>query len=119
VPASITHFVSLEVRSIDTLFRRRFLAPFRHRAFIAVFRMETVIYVTSELARAMEPWAGPNEDTVIKPFGTIVAGRSTSIRSGVIVTIGTDRSYADVDADLSLCSGCSREADSNNGSYQR
>jgi hypothetical protein len=79
--------------------------------------METVIHIALEAAGAVKPRAGANEDVPVKPFRTVVAGRSTSVRSGVIVTIGTFGGYSDVDADLSLCfGGVSREAESSNGS---
>jgi hypothetical protein len=66
--------------------------------------METVIYVALEFTSAMKPWASANESVPAKPFWTVVAGRGTVIRSHVIVTIGTFRSYSDVEADLSSAS---------------
>jgi hypothetical protein len=81
--------------------------------------METIIYVTLEFVRALKPRAGTNEDTPGKPFWTVVARGSTAVRSGVIVTIRTFRSYSDSDADLSLSFGGSRhEADSSNSRYR-
>jgi hypothetical protein len=117
VAPSIPSFVSIEVCAIDTLRRLRFLAAFWRWAFIAVVRMETVIHVALELARAMKPGAGTNEAIPVKPFRTVVASGSTGVRSGVIVTIRTVGSHSDVDGGLSHCFGsASREADSNNGS---
>jgi hypothetical protein len=69
--------------------------------------MEMVIYMTPELGRAMKPWANANEDAVVKPLGTIVAGGSTGVGSDVIVTIGTFGGRPDFDADTNL-SGCFR-----------
>jgi hypothetical protein len=65
----------------------------------------------------MKPRAGANEAVTIKPFWTVVASGGAVIRSGVIVAIGTYRSYSDFDSDLSLCfGGGSDEADSSNRS---
>jgi hypothetical protein len=66
----------------------------------------------------MKPRAGANEAVPIKPFRTIVASGSTTVRSDIIVTIGTIGGYSDVDADLSLCfGGSSGEAESSDASY--
>jgi hypothetical protein len=117
VATSIPHFVSFEVRTIDTLCRLGLLAGFWQWAFIAVLWMETVIYVALKLSSAMKPRSSANEDVPVKPFWTVVARGGTVIRSDVIVSIGTLRGYSDVDADLSLCfGGGSGEADSSDGS---
>jgi hypothetical protein len=91
VAASVAHFISSEVRSIDALGRLRPLAPFWHWALVAVFWMEMIVDVPAKFAGSMKPWASPNEDPVIKPFWTVVASGSTSVRSDVIVTVGTMR----------------------------
>jgi hypothetical protein len=117
VATSIPHFVSFEVRTVDTLCRLSFFARFWQWALIAVFRMETVIYVALELISAMKPRAGTNEDIPGKPFWTVVARGGAAIRSDVIVTIGTIRGYSDADADLSLRFGSGNGgADSSNSS---
>ena len=117
VAASIPHFVSLEVRTIDTLCRFGFLACLRQRARIAVLWMEAVIYAALEVAGAMKPRADANEAVPVKPFRTIVASGSATIRSDVIVPLWTIRRYPDFDADLSLCFGNgSGDADSRNSS---
>jgi hypothetical protein len=113
VAASIPHFVSFEVRSSDTLCRFGFLAGLWQGALIAVLRMETVIYVALEVAGAMKPQASADENVPGEPFWTIISGGSTTVRSGVVVTIGTLRRHSDFNADLSLYLGSgSREADS-------
>lgn len=101
--ASVPHFISFEVRSVDTLGRFRPLAPFWHWALVAVLWMEMIVDMPTKFGRSMEPGANTNEDPVIKPFWTVVASGSTSVRSDVIVTIGTIRGYSDVNADLSPC----------------
>jgi len=105
VPTSIPRFVSLEVRTIDTLGRLCFLATFWRWALVSMLWVETVIHVALEATSAMKPGASANEAVPVKPFWTIVASRSTAIRSDVIVTIGAVRGYADLDVGLSLCLG--------------
>jgi hypothetical protein len=102
VAASIAHFVSFEVGNlIDRLRRFTFIANVWLCAFIAVLGIETVIYVALEVIRAMEPRASANEDTTRKPFRAVVAVRSASIRSNVIVAVRAVRGDANVNADLS------------------
>jgi hypothetical protein len=91
VAASIPHFVTFEMRTIDALCRLGLLARSRQDALIAVLWMETVIYVALEVTRAMKPWASTNEDVAGKPLWTVVSRGGTAIRSDVIVTIGTFR----------------------------
>ncbi len=117
VATSIPHFVSFEVRPIDTLCWLCFLTTLWQLTLIAMLWMEMVIYVALEFTRAMKPRASANEDVPAKPFWPVVASWGTVIRSDVIVTIGTFRGYSDVDADLGLRFwGGNREADSTNSS---
>jgi hypothetical protein len=100
VATSIPLFVSFEVGAIDALRWFGSLATVWHWTLVAVLRMESVIDVTTEVLRAMEPRAHPNEDTSIKPFWAVIAGGRTAIRSDIIISIGAYRSYTDVDAYL-------------------
>jgi hypothetical protein len=102
VTVSVVHFVPMEVRGIDPLCVLRFVADVGRGAFIAVCRMEMGIYVTMKVLRSVEPRANADEDASIEPFRTVVAGRSTGIRSNVIVTIRTIGGYSHLDADLSV-----------------
>jgi hypothetical protein len=72
-----------------------------------------IIYMALEVFRAVIPRASANEHTASKPFWPVVAVRSTTIRSVVIVTVRTFRGRPNVDIDLSFYfrSGY-READS-------
>ncbi len=96
---------------------------YRHGLALGLYsrvRMETVIYMASEVVRAMKPRAGANEDAARKPFRAVVAVGGAVVRGIVIVTVRTSRCGSDVhaDADLSLCFGSGyREADHSNGSY--
>jgi hypothetical protein len=98
----IALFVSLEVTFIDALRRLGLLATVWYWTFVAVLWMESVIYIATEIVRATKPRASANEDALSKPLWAVVARGSTAMRSGVIVSVGTFRGYADVDADLSF-----------------
>jgi hypothetical protein len=102
---------------IETLSRLGFVATVWLWAIIAVLRMETVIYVASEVVSAMKPRANANEDATGKPFRAVITVGGAVVWSDVIVTVGTFRRDSDVDAYLSLCFGSScREADCSNSS---
>jgi hypothetical protein len=116
--APITHFIPFEMGHVLGMrCGLVFVATLWRRAFIAVFGVITVIHVATEVIVAMKPRTGTDEDTTGKPFRTVVAGWSTTIRRGIIVPIRTCRGYSDVNADLSLYVGSGhREADcSDNG----
>jgi len=87
---------------IDPLCRIRFFAACRRRTLIAVFRMVMVIYVAAEIGRAMKPRADANENASHKPFRTIIAVGSASVRWNIIITVRTVRSRPDFHGDLSL-----------------
>ena len=112
VTAPIPLFVSLEVGAIDTLRFLGLLAAVWLRAPIALVWIEMVIHFAAEVVRAMKPWANSDKDPSGKPLWAVVAGRSTVIRSNVIVAVRAIRSHPNVHGDLSVCcwSGC-REKD--------
>lgn len=116
VSTSIPLFVSFEVGAIDTLAWLGFLATARPWARIAMVRIVPVIYLAVEVAASMKPRAGANECIPDKPFWTVVAGRSTVVRSHIIVTIGAYRGRPYFNADLGFRFGgdCREAATSNN-----
>jgi hypothetical protein len=100
VATSIAHFIAIEVRTVDTPFWLRPLAPAWHRSPIAVVWVEPVIDVAPEVSPTVKPSASADEHASFKPFWSVVARGSTGIRSNVIVSVGTIRFYdADADAD--------------------
>jgi hypothetical protein len=108
--APITHFVSFEIFGWDSMLRGSFLAALWHWTFIAVLRMEIVIYMALEVGRAVKPRAGANKDSAVKPAWAIVAIGSAAVGSGFKVTVGAFRGYADFDGYLGLSFGrvCSK-----------
>jgi hypothetical protein len=121
VATSIPLFVSIEVGAIDALRCFGFLATVWHWTLVAVLRMESVIDVTSEVLRAVKPWARPHEDTATEPFGAVIAGGRTAVGSGIVVSIGTLRSYPDIDAYLRLYrwNGNRKAASSNSSQHDK
>jgi hypothetical protein len=103
VTSAVPLFVALEVALVDTLRRLCLLASVRHGAFVAVFRMKTVVYMAAEVARAMKPRACADEYAPAEPFRPVVTRGCATIGSGVIVAVGTFGSHTDIDADLSNC----------------
>jgi hypothetical protein len=86
-----------------------------------MLRMVGVIDVATEIAGAMKPRAGADENAPSEPFWTVVARGRTAIRGNVIVAIGTVRCYTDIDAHLSLRFGddCREAASSYSGQHQK
>ena len=105
VAFSIAHFVPFEVRSIYTPALFCFLTNFGHWPFIAMLRVEAIVYVPVELGWAMEPGSGANENAAGKPFRSVISRGSARIRSNVIVSIGTLRRHTDVNGDLGAAFG--------------
>jgi hypothetical protein len=67
---------------------------------VAVVGIETVIHVSVEVVRSVEPRAGSDEDTAGEPLGTIVSVWGTSVRGVVVVAIRARRLWPDIDGDL-------------------
>src|ERR1700679_1096104 len=67
--------------------------------------MKAVIYVAPEVIGTMKPRTGTNKDSTVKPLRAVVAVRGATIRSGVIVTIGTIGCSPDLDSDLGIYFG--------------
>ncbi len=77
----------------------------RKRAFIAVLRMEVIVYVPGKVLRAMEPRPHADKQAIRKPFWPVVTVGSAIVGGHIIVTIGAHRgrSNFDSDTDLSIC----------------
>ena len=104
VTVPITHLISLEVvHVIDPVLRTRVLPTLGNGAVITVLNIKVVIYVAPEVRRAMEPWTSTDKNTAGKPLRTIVPVGRTTVGSVVVVTIGTRRRDANIDADLGFC----------------
>ena len=93
VPASITHFVSVEMVE-------RLVPAFRMWTRVAVLRIETVINVTMEVVRTVEPRAGSDEYATAEPLGPVVPVRSAVVWRVVVVAIRARGFGANVDRDL-------------------
>ena len=69
---------------------------------VAMVGVEVIVYVAAELGAAMKPWAGTDEDAAGEPLRAVVAVRSAAIGRRFVISIGADRGWSDVDADLSF-----------------
>jgi len=118
MPASIPHFIALEMLRVNMLCRIRLLTLRRHRPLVAVLWMEMIIHMTVETGLAMKPRTSANKDASAKPLRPIVAIRSAIVRSNVVITVRTIRRHTNLDAHLrSLCFGVrSGQADSRSSS---
>jgi hypothetical protein len=119
VTASITHLVSVEVGWGSGMLWSGSFATGRHCTFVAVIGMEMVIYMATKVGRAVEPWAGTDEDTAVEPLRAIVAVGSTAIGRYIIVAVGAVRGHSDVDGDLGLGFGGCREGDADYNSERK
>jgi hypothetical protein len=96
VAASITHLVPVEV--IEGPF-----STLRMGTNVSMMRIEAVINVPVEVARAVEPRACSDEHPTAEPLRTIVSVRRAVVRGIVIEAIRTGRLGSDIDRDLSRC----------------
>jgi hypothetical protein len=97
---SVAHFVPVKIPGSDTPTGFSSLADLRHGAFIAMVRTEVVIDMAAKVFVPVEPGADTDENAVIEPFRSVIAGGSAPVRGDIVVAVGAIRSYADSDADL-------------------
>ena len=94
VASPVPSFVRLEVAE-------RLRSARGHRSFVTVARIVAVIDVAGEVSGTMEPGARPNEYSAHEKIGTIIAVRSTIIRSVVKVPVRAFRRHTNADGKLS------------------
>jgi len=104
VALAIASFIALEVL-------KGLRAARRHRSTVAVVRIVAVVDVSVKTVGAVEPGAGADEDATSEPVGSIVAVGGAVVRGVVEVSIGANRSCADVDPDRNLRGSCGRQSD--------
>jgi hypothetical protein len=106
VALAVAGFIPLEVVECPR-------SAIRHWARIAKPGIVAVVHVAIKAARAVEPGAGPDEQSAVKPVWAIVAIGRTAIRGVVIVAIGALWGHADANHDLGggcgRCGGCGSE----------
>jgi hypothetical protein len=67
--------------------------------------MKVVIYVTPEIVRSSKPGSSSDENTIDKPFRTVISRGRASIGRNIIIAVRTFGGRPDFDADLSLSLG--------------
>jgi hypothetical protein len=70
------------------------------RTVVSVVRIETVVDVSVETTRAMEPGASANKESADKPVRAVVAVRSAVVRFVIKVPIGAHGRDSNADRDL-------------------
>jgi hypothetical protein len=95
VAFSISRLVAVEV-VVGVISARR------HRSFVTMTRIKSVIDMAGEMRRAVEPGASSNKHTADKPIRPVVTVGRAVIRRVVEVTIGAHgrRTNSNVDGDL-------------------
>jgi len=73
----------------------------RHRSFITLSVVQSVIDVTMEASRTVEPWTCADENAAREPLGTVISIRSAVIGRSFVIAIGANRRSADLHRNLS------------------
>src|SRR5580693_5151104 len=99
VAVSVAHFVAFEMGGIHSFSFLRFFAHLRHGAFISVIGVHTVVDVSMEVLRSVEPWTYADKHAARKPLRPIVSGRGTGIGRSIVVPVGTLGRDSHLDSD--------------------
>jgi hypothetical protein len=92
-----------------------FVSRIRMGTNVAMMWVETVINVSVEIVRAVEPRAGSDEHSAVKPLGPIVSVWGTGVRGEVVIAIGASRLGSDIDGDLGACRASNVQQSGNHG----
>ena len=79
----------------------RVLATSWHRSMVSVTIIEVMVYMTIKVLRPMKPRSCADEQSAVKPFGTVVAIGSTVIRWYFVVSVRADRRRPNAHRNLS------------------
>jgi hypothetical protein len=91
--AAVTRFVCMEM--VEGGF-----AMARERTVVSVVRIETIVDVSVETMRAVEPRSGADEESADKPVRSVVAIGSAIVRCVIKVPIGAHGRDSNADRDL-------------------
>jgi hypothetical protein len=98
VAVAIAGFVAVEVVE-------GFFSAAGHRSAIAAMWIIAVIDVAVKAVGAVEPGAGSEEDSAVKPVGAVVAVGGAVVGSVVVIAVRAYGGWADVDAEGNLGGG--------------
>ena len=93
----VMHSLTMELRA---MLGRVFTAG-RHRSMVPVAIIEVMVYMTIKVLRPMKPRSCADEQSAVKPFGTVVAIGSTVIRWYFVVSVRADRRRPNAHRNLS------------------
>jgi len=113
---AVAHFVAFEVFDVvdgpDGV-----LAAFGMRAVVSVVGMEMIIDVAVKTLRTMKPGPDADEDAAGEPLRAVIAVGSAVVGWNVVIAVGTNRRWSNLDGYLSLGLGSGdAEADRNDSS---
>jgi len=116
VAVAVAHFVAFEVFDVVDG-PGGMLAAFGMRAVVSVVGMEMIIDVAAKALRAVEPGADADEDAAAEPLRAVIAVGSAVVGWNVVIAVGTNRRWSNLDGYLSLGLGSGdAEADRNDSS---
>jgi hypothetical protein len=99
VAVHVVHCFPMEWRSV----RYWMLAAGWKRSVIALAIVEVMIHVPVKVIASVIPGTRSNKSTIYKPFRTVIAVWSTSVRRLLVVTIRTDGRRANLHRNLCRC----------------
>jgi hypothetical protein len=79
-----------------TLCRRAFTARGEPPS-IAMTKVKTVIDVSVEMLRPMEPWSRPDKQAIYEPFRAIIAIRGAVVGRDLVIPVWTDGRKSNID----------------------
>jgi hypothetical protein len=110
VTVSVAHLVAVE---LGVGMFGGFLAAGGHGALVAVVGVEVIVYVATEVLRAVEPGAGTDKDAAREPLRAVVAVGCAGVGRDIIVAVGACGWGTDGDGDLRMCPGRSGLGEAN------
>jgi hypothetical protein len=92
----VMHCIAVKLRTMFSWTR----AARGHSPTVALPKVETMIDMSIEMIRSMEPRSGPDEYTAREPLRAIIAIRSAVVRRNLVVSVRTNRGFSDADPNL-------------------
>jgi hypothetical protein len=82
---------------------RRLLAARRHGTVITLAIVETMIDVSVEMVRTVEPRSRTDEYATAEPFRTVITIGSAVVRRSLVIAVRARRRFSDIDRHLRGC----------------
>lgn len=98
--APIAHLVAVEVSVGHG--PGSMIARMRQGTVVSVLHIEMIVYMAIEMSGTMKPGAGADKDATGKPFRPVVAIGGATVGRVIVITIGANRRWSNVDRNLCL-----------------